>query len=283
MTVPSTHQSDRLSTFRTAHEFSHYADFESVEQYLEMRAWARKNNLPVYILGNGSNTLFRRKRIETVVLRNSLPREMTDLGDGRLRVSSATKLMKILRHCERNGLGSFYFLASVPATVGGAIAMNAGMAHETIFDFVESVTFVEGDELVTLKNDEIEREHRRTRFTGVQDCLIVDVVFRFPPADVREKEIKKRIDWAKEFQDLGHPNCGSIFRKCHYPLMNRMRRFPPFGLSIPFFHARWSRLTNNWIINHNPSSRAIVFLIKFTKLVHRLIGKRAETEVIEVD
>ena len=277
-------KSDRLSTFRTRHTFRHFGEFETVEEFLEYRRWAKENGVKLYILGNGSNTLFTRRNVNTLVLQNSLKPTMTDLGDGRIEASSSMQIMPILKLCEKKGWDSFYFLASVPATVGGAAAMNAGGGvGPTIYDFIESVTFIEDGQLRTLPGDQIERSHRQTMFTGIHDRLIVSVIFKFPQINLEQSEIRKRIDWALSHQDLKVPNCGSVFKECDRPIIARVRGLPPFGINIPLFWAQFSRKVNNWIICRNPSSWPIVFLIRMVQFVHRLAGKRAVLEIIEVE
>jgi UDP-N-acetylmuramate dehydrogenase len=276
-------ESDRLSTFRTRHNFRHFGEFTTVEEFLEYRSWAKANGLPLYILGNGSNTLFTRRNVDTLVLQNSLKATMNDLGDGRIEASSSMQIMPILKLCEKKGWDSFYFLASVPATVGGAAAMNAGGGvGPTIYEFIESVTFIEGDQLRTLPSDQIERSHRQTMFTGIHDRLIVSVIFKFPQVNLEQSEIRKRIDWALSHQDLKVPNCGSVFKECSRPIIARVRGLPPFGIKVPFFRAQFSRKVNNWIICRNSSSWPIVFLIRMAQAVHRIAGQRAVLEIIEV-
>lgn len=284
MVEVKTLQSNRLSTFRTRHEFLHFGEFRRIEEYLEYRRWANENQVPLFILGNGSNTLFVRRRIRTLVLHNRLKPWMQDLGDGRIEVSSSLRLMRILKHCEQNSLDSFYFLASVPATVGGALAMNAGEgAGGTIYDFVESVTYIDDGQLVTRLNKEIERRHRQTMFTGIHDRLIVSAILRFPERRLEVSEIRKRIDWCHAHQDLSAPNCGSVFRECNRSIVGRVRGLPLLGVRIPLFRTQFSRKVNNWIICKSPSSRPIVFLIRVVQALHRLVGQRATPELIEVD
>jgi UDP-N-acetylmuramate dehydrogenase len=277
------HDSDRLSTFRTRHRFRHYGEFTSAEEYRAYVAWAAERNIPLFILGNGSNTLFTRHEVRALVLRNKIAETITPLGGDLFRVSSATQVMRVLKYCEKQGRDSFYFLASVPATVGGALAMNAGAgAGKTIFDFLVSLTYVDGAETVTLEREAITLAHRQTMFTGIQDKLILEAVFAFPEIDMPESEIRKRAHWARDHQDLAYPNCGSVFRVYHRPIVTRMRALPPWGISIPGFRAQYSRRVNNWIINRNPSARPIVILIRTVQLLHRLVGKRAIPEIIEV-
>ncbi len=277
------HSSDRLSTFRTQHIFRHYGEFATVAEYKAYRAWAAARGLPLFILANGSNTLFTRAEVRTLVLRNRMPAEITHLGGDRYEISATMPVMKVLKLCEKEGRACFYFLASVPALIGGALAMNAGAgAGPTIFDFVETLTYLDGDDEITLSRDEIEIAHRQTMFTGVQDKLILRAAFVFPKDDQVGNEIRKRAHWARDNQDLASPNCGSVFRVYYPPLLRRMRRLPPGGIRYPGFRTQFSRRVNNWIITKSPSSRPVVFLIRTVQFLHRLIGKRAIPEIIEV-
>ena len=72
MVEVKTLESDRLSTFRTAHRFMHYGEFTTVNEFREFRSFARERDLPILVLGNGSNVLFTRGRIRSLVLLNRL-------------------------------------------------------------------------------------------------------------------------------------------------------------------------------------------------------------------
>ncbi len=208
-------RSAQLSTFRTTHVFENYGEFATAEEYVELVKWGREQGLKSYILGNGSNTLFTKKHIKTLVLKNRLAREMEVLDATRVRVSSAIPITTVLRHCEKSGLDSFYYLASVPATIGGALAMNAGRgrAHNmTIYDFVESVTYAENGVIHTINREDIEIDYRQTMFTGIHERLIISAVLRFPHVDDAQGKIRERVLWSKEVQDHSAPNCGSVFR-----------------------------------------------------------------------
>lgn len=275
--------SDRLSTYRTKHEFLHYGEFRTPDEFIEYRKWAHEHAVRIIILGNGSNVLFKRRKIGTLVLKNHLQSKMEILGEGRIKVSSSLPIMKILKYCEQNALDSFYCMASVPATVGGAIAMNAGSTHETVFDFLDSITYFDGDEIKEINNDELERSHRKTMFTGIQDRLILSATFSFPHRNMEESEIDKRIEWSHKHQDLSAPNCGSVFRDFNRPIYRWVRRLFPVGMSTPFFRAQFSKVVNNWIINRNHRSWPIVFMIRLVQFIHRITGKQAILELIEVD
>ena len=298
--------SNRLSTFRTQHRFRHYAEFDSVAAFTECVAWGRQRGLPVLILGNGSNTLFASRAVRTLVLKNRLPKAVEPLGDHRFRVSSATPLSAVLKHCQKESRACFYYLASVPATVGGALAMNAGRGRDhrqSIYDFVESITSFDGAETVCRERADVPITYRATPFTGTDKPLILSAVFRFPPAvadadrpsagpvptgpatavpsssqaagNAPANPVRDRIAWAKATQDHDAPNCGSVFKECHFGLMQRLR-----GLRLG--GARFSPKTVNWLSNRGPSPRPLVWLIRIARLLHLIRGRRAQLELIVV-
>lgn len=271
--------SNRLSCFRSEHEFLHYGEFESVSEYTAYRNWSEKNGVPLLILGAGSNILFARRRIRALVLRNRLPKVVREIDGQTLEVSSTVMLAQVLKWCEERDLDSFYYLASVPASVGGAVAMNAGRGRshgKTIYDFVESVTVLEecGD-IRTLQRGEIPVDYRETPFTGVQSRLILSVVFRFSPLTLEGSPRRERILWSKANQDHSLPNCGSVFRKYQWSIMKRLK-------GVRFFKASYSKKTDNWILNSGKSSWSVVWLIRLTMLLHRIVFRRAHLELIEV-
>lgn len=273
------YESDRLSTFRTHHQFERYAEFETVEQFRELCTLAEREGRRLLVLGNGSNVLFTRRRVRSLVAKNKLERVFEDLGGGRVRASSSVMISVILKHCRANGLDSFFYLASVPATVGGAIAMNAGRGRsygKSIFDFVESVTWFEDGEVRTAGAAEIPHEYRWTPFTGMTGRLVLEATFLFPPTEETEDKIEERVLYTKEVQDHSLPNCGSVFKESKGGLMLRLR-------GVRLLGASYSRKTANWLLNESPSPRGLVLLIRVAKLLHRLIGRRAVVELIEVD
>jgi UDP-N-acetylmuramate dehydrogenase len=274
--------SNNLSFYRTTHHFERYGEFCTVDQLREYYNLAKANNSKLYILGNGSNTLFTKSTIKTLVLKNNLPKSMTFVSPNKIEVSSSVLVIDVLKLCYENSLDSFYYLASVPATVGGALAMNAGRGktrNQTIYDFVESVTFfdLENNSLKTItEKEEIIKGYRTTIFTGIKSKLILSVIFKFSQINIEGNPIQERCKWSKKHQDYSAPNCGSVFKEKNSNLMNLVK-----GLYIG--KAGFSAKTTNWILNNADNSMNILILIKLVKLLHFLIGKSAVPEVISVD
>jgi UDP-N-acetylmuramate dehydrogenase len=270
---------DRYSTFRTTHEFAAYAEFTTLEEFAGLLELAKRARRKVYILGNGSNTLFIRKHIKTAVLRNKLTRTVEVMPDNRMRVTSSVMVATILQHCRTKRLESFYYLASVPATIGGAVAMNAGRGrqyNQTIFDFLESITWYECGRVQTANANDILRDYRHTPFTGCTPKLILEVVFRFFPSRHDDDKIAERIRYSKDVQDHSAANCGTVFKKANYRIMSRL-----CGLRLR--SACYSSKTTNWILSTGKNSLPIVGLVRIAQFLHRLTWRQCLLELIEVD
>ncbi|MGF1935736.1 MAG: FAD-binding protein [Nostoc sp. ChiQUE02] len=271
--------SNSLSHYRTQHHFERVGEINSVDDLQKYCNWAKENKVNVYIIGNGSNTLFVRKNIQSLILKNKLPKYTNPLPENRLEVSSSVSVMEVLKYCYQNSMNSFYYLASVPATIGGALAMNAGRGrqHEcTIYDFVESVTFFEDGCVKTLQNSQIARDYRETIFTGMHSKLILSAVFKFERTEFTENPLISRQIWAKEHQDNTAPNCGSVFKTANYRILQKLR-----GMSIG--KAMFSTKTSNWILSKSQNSYSIIILIKIAKIFHFLTRQKIALELITID
>ena len=134
--------SKKLSFYRTKHIFQHYKDFKSIEELKKLINFSVKNKKNYIILGNGSNVFFANNFIKTVILKNEIPETIIEKGNGLIEVSSSVKTMNLLKYCYKKDYDCFYFLSSVPSTIGGNIAMNAGngkFSNQFISNYIVSL------------------------------------------------------------------------------------------------------------------------------------------------
>ena len=274
-------ESKRLSLYRTKNKFESFCEIRSHEDFQKLRTEAKSRDLDVFFLGNGSNTFFSKCKIKTLVAKNRLPKKIEHLEGDLFFVSSSVLVSELLKYCYDAGRDSFFYLASVPAEVGGALAMNAGqgraVANQSVMDFVEEVHYLSADGMQTAKPCDLGVGYRTTMFTGKSEYLIAGAVFRFPSRNFEGiNPIKERIAWAKEHQELAVPNCGTVFKACDRRIIYRLR-----GLSIR--GAMFSKKTDNWISNRSENPQGLLWLLRLTRWLHSLMFKRCETEIIIVE
>lgn len=270
--------SSTLSYYKTQHTFKHYGEFHSIDELKHYLVLAEEKKLVVYVLGNGSNTLFSKKTIETLVLKNKIPKRIEALNDDYYRISSSVMISDVLRYCFDKSLDCFYYLASVPATIGGTLAMNAGRGKEhnqSIYDFVKCVRVYKDGDIKEFSPEEVVRGYRETIFSGFNNFFIIDAVFKFPIKKFTDNPITTRLKWSKENQDNRMPNCGSVFKEANPHILGKFK-----GVRIG--RSQFSKKTYNWINTKSKSSTTIICLIMLVKLFHIILGKKAILEIIQV-
>ena len=196
----------------------------------------------LYTLGLGSNLLVRDGGIRgTVVLLhralNSLRLVAIPQGGGAIYAEAGVAAPKVAKFAAKHSLDGAEFMAGIPGTVGGALAMNAGCYGTETWDFVVSVTTIDRTGVVRergredfeiayrhirLKQQLRQLEHEETRAAGRPALLFdepseewfVAAHFGFPMGgtNASEQKIKELLNRRLATQPLSQPNAGSVFR-----------------------------------------------------------------------
>lgn len=172
---------------------------------------------PVCFVGLGSNLLVRDGGFQgTVVLMHRTRGEMR-FEDGLIYAEAGVAAPKVARFAATNELEGAEFLAGVPGTVGGALAMNAGCYGSETWSHVVRVRTVARDGSMHERlPDEYDTGYRhcapRSRAIG-EECFIA-AWFRFHPGNsaVARMRIKDYLSRRIASQPLDLPNAGSVFR-----------------------------------------------------------------------
>jgi UDP-N-acetylmuramate dehydrogenase len=169
---------------------------------------------PRTVLGLGSNVLIRDGGIDGVVIhlagalnqRLRLDPERVELGAGLAGAQAA-------RFCAAEGLVGAEFLAGIPGTIGGALAMNAGAWGGEIWPLVD---WVETTDLQGLRRIHCPGDFRigYRRVEGAEGLIFLRAVLRLRSGDPRaaRERIQSLLRERSLKQPLGLPSCGSVFR-----------------------------------------------------------------------
>ncbi|MBL8517113.1 MAG: UDP-N-acetylmuramate dehydrogenase [Betaproteobacteria bacterium] len=199
------------------------ADRDDLIAFLKLQ----RDDEPIHFVGLGSNLLVRDGGVKgTVVflhgLLNGIEERPHADGVTRIFAEAGVASPKVARHAARASLEGAEFLAGVPGTVGGALAMNAGCYGSETWVYVESVTTVDRGGMVRERfpaDYDIGYRHvalkppSALRLPPPEEWFIA-ATFKFRPGS--EAVAKARItEWLKRrvaTQPLGQPNAGSTFR-----------------------------------------------------------------------
>jgi UDP-N-acetylmuramate dehydrogenase len=175
-------------------------------------AVAREHELPVLMLGGGTNMLVSDRGVRGVVLQNDWGESSVD--GTTIAAASGTPLASVAAVAARNGIVGLEWMATVPGTVGGAVHGNAGaFGTETKDVLVDAELMDLNGATWAVSNVDLEFAYRRSMLQGTP-IVVVRARFRGSPGD-RATAVRRIKEIANERiakQPLAQPNTGSIFR-----------------------------------------------------------------------
>ncbi len=203
------------TTFRIGGPADFYLCPHSAKEIQKTVAICREEELPYFILGNGSNLLVSDQGYRGVVIQ--LWKNVSDiLVEGcRIRAKAGASLAKIAGEALEEGLTGMEFAAGIPGTLGGAVVMNAGAYGGEMKDILqEALVMDEQGEIFTLKKEELHLGYR-TSIIKEKGYIVLAAALELKPGD--RKEIKEKMDELKqrrvEKQPLDMPSAGSTFKR----------------------------------------------------------------------
>ena len=195
------------------------ADFvvfpETSEQIVSVIKLAREEDIPLTILGNGSNVLVGDKGIRGIVVIVSKNMSRIEVDGNKVRAGAGVLLSKLANVIYENSLRGFEFASGIPGSLGGAIYMNAGAYGEEISGVIESVTYIDcQNSIKTIPLCECEFGYRHSLFE-CQGGIVTECTLCLEKGD--KAEIKSKTDDLRERrtskQPLEKPSAGSTFKR----------------------------------------------------------------------
>ncbi|MDR3143620.1 MAG: UDP-N-acetylmuramate dehydrogenase [Puniceicoccales bacterium] len=245
------------TSFRIGGPARFWAEPQNEEQLREILLLARDYSLPVFVLGNGSNILCEDRGVPGLVLslNQAVFRGFCLKEKNRVQVGAGMSLRALCHHLSSHSLGGIEALGAIPATVGGALAMNAGANGVVLSDYLLAIHRIDRDGRKSwIPKNEINWQYRRG-FRRNGECIL-SALFEFPPVApetswaLQKKFLRQRLE-----QQPRWPNAGSIFRNPGtgspkaWELVDRcgLRGFRLGGAEISEQHA-------NFIVNRGHAS-----------------------------
>jgi UDP-N-acetylmuramate dehydrogenase len=166
-------------------------------------------------LGLGSNLLVRDGGIRgTVIALHGGLTQLQRIADTVVRAEAGIPSAKVARFCAQQGLSGVEFMAGIPGTFGGALAMNAGAFGGETWDRVRAVETIDRRGMIRLRNaGEFRAKYRHVTGLGEEEWFVAGQL-RLEPSKPREAMVKIRslLSCRSELQPTGVASCGSVFR-----------------------------------------------------------------------
>ncbi len=207
---------DQFTTFRVGGRAEAVCFPTEPNQLQTLVGWLNDEQISYLVVGRGSNLLIRDGgyRGVVIILEGGLATiEIDNTHERGLLAGGGLSIVELLSYCSTNGLTGIEFLAGIPGTVGGAVAMNAGAYGKEIASLVRDI------QILTVRGEWVLWNRSRLPFSyrGLElpkGSIIVKIWFqldREEPAIIRAR-IREYLEIRKENQPLEYPSGGSVFK-----------------------------------------------------------------------
>lgn len=186
------------------------------ENLTELRAvvlFAREREIPLLILGHGTNLLVRDEGFRGMVISLQKATSYYNCSGVMVKTGSSVAMPVLAREVSNRGLSGMEFAAGIPGTVGGAVYMNAGAFGYYTGDLVEEVVTMDLEgHLNTRRRETLSFAYRWSNFQD-EDVIILETTLSFKPGDSQEIEaLLKSMLSKRAARHPRQPSAGSVFR-----------------------------------------------------------------------
>lgn len=169
---------------------------------------------PIFWLGLGSNILVREGGISGYVISTLKGLNQIEIQSScRVRAQAGVSCAKFARFAARLGWVGAEFLAGIPGTIGGALAMNAGCWGGETWNWVEKVYTIDRQGQIHIRSpEEFQIGYREVEGRPNEWFVAADFFLNEGDKDLSLAKIRTLLDQRSASQPTGEPSCGSVFR-----------------------------------------------------------------------
>ncbi len=206
----------RHTTFKIGGEADIFIEPSTKEEIIETLRILKQNNIPCFILGNGSNILVSDKGIRGAVIKISKLMEDYSVCDNIITAGAGIKLSRLSNIALNNSLTGIEFAGGIPGTLGGALFMNAGAYGGEMKNVVKTVTYIDTEtfEIKTISGEECKFGYRTSIFEE-GNKIITDATIELSYGNPEQIKATMTELSAKrcEKQPLEKASAGSTFKR----------------------------------------------------------------------
>lgn len=203
------------TTFRIGGPADYFVVPETVEELANVLKLCREENMPYFILGNGSNLLVGDKGFRGVVIQLYKNFDGIQIAGTTVTAKAGAMLIRVAKEAGKAGLTGLEFASGIPGTIGGAMVMNAGAYGGEMKDVVTSVTILtKNGEIRTLTGEEMNFRYRGS-VVEEEGYIVLEAVMELKEGNLQD--IQARMEelsiQRKTKQPIEYPSAGSTFKR----------------------------------------------------------------------
>jgi UDP-N-acetylmuramate dehydrogenase len=169
---------------------------------------------PITWIGFGSNLLVRDGGVSGVVVSVvGLLNELKKINETEIFIGAGVSCTKVAHFSAKHGLEGIEFLAGIPGTIGGALAMNAGAYGGEIWSYIKEVeTINRKGKREIFEKDKFDINYRSVSISENEWFIACKMKLEISTRTIVNDRIKKMLSERADGQPLGKLSCGSVFR-----------------------------------------------------------------------
>lgn len=253
---------------------------KEIDEVIEIVTVCKLHNQKYTVIGNGSNIIFDDSGYDGIIICTKKIKGIS-VKNNILSAKCGTMIREVANFCLNEGLTGFENLCGIPATVGGAVYMNAGAYGSEIKDVIFECKVLDRDGFVyTLKKKDMVLNYRDTNFSK-DGLIILDTSFYLKKGNKEEIEAKMKENDAKrlEKQPISEKSVGSTFKRPDGYFAGKLiedaglKGYKIGGAEVSTVHA-------GFVINkNNATAKDVLDLIEYVqKTVYDKYGVSLEVE-----
>ena len=206
---------EKHTTFRAGGPAELFVHVQNGEACGKLLCLARQLEVPVHILGKGSNLLVSDEGVEGLVLHMDAKQNNFRRNGNEITAWAGDNLSALCMYAWEQQLSGLEFAYGIPGSVGGAVYMNAGAYGGEVKDCLKWVRYLDENlQEKVLSAEKLDLSYRHSMFCG-KDCVILEACFELKEGN--STDIKAMMDDVmfkrRDKQPLEHPSAGSTFKR----------------------------------------------------------------------
>ena len=186
---------------------------QDVDDIRHALLFAAKEQLPVRVIGGGNNLLVRDRGVRGVVLKLEGCLGRVEFHGEEAVAGAGASLSALIREAAALNLGGIECLVGIPATIGGALAMNAGTPDGSVGEFVSAAYFLHHDGTIgEFKPGASAFSYRQFHFPDGAVLVGCRLQLQRRPLAEIQKDIKQRLKHKKATQPLALASAGCVWK-----------------------------------------------------------------------
>lgn len=200
-----------LTSFKCGGNAKFFCEPKNTISLINIVKYLNKYHLSYFILGRGTNTLFKNFNGFVISTKNL---DKVIVTKHKVKVQCGVSLFKLNQKLFSSSLSGLEFSVGIPGSVGGAITMNAGAYGDEVGNFVERVKVLNKNKVQWIKKNDLKFSYRNSSIKD-NNYIVLCAEFKLNFADKNDIQVKMQniLEKRRIAQPLNYASAGSVFKR----------------------------------------------------------------------